>query len=256
VVLVAFATMFGWRHAFYLAGAPGLVCAALIWFLIKEPAKSADHGGDRLTLAEALKHRNMVLCTLIAILLVSYLVLTWAFMPLFLTKVRGITPGAASWLMGVLGLSATVGSFVVPAISDKFGRRPAMIIIPFLGLGIPLASMFLGGPSWMLGVVFFFGWGLNGIFPLFMATIPSETLPPRYLATATGFVMGIGEIIGGVFSPTLAGQAADMFGLSAVMWILAGLAFVAGVLGFGLIETAPGKVKKRTAEEAALMALT
>jgi predicted MFS family arabinose efflux permease len=241
VVLVAFATMFGWRHAFFLAGAPGLLCAVAIWFLIKDPQRGGDHAGDRLTLAEALKHRNMVLCALIAILLVSYLVLTWAFMPLFLTSVRGFTPKTAAWLMGVLGLSATVGSFAVPALSDVVGRRPVMIVMPFIGLSIPFASMYLGGGAWLLAPIFFFGWALTSVFPMFMATIPSETLPPRYVATATGFVMGIGEVIGGVFSPAIAGKAADLFGLQAVMWILAGLAFVAGVLGMGLYETAPGK---------------
>ena len=245
VVLVAFATTFGWRNSFLLAGLPGLIFAALIWFLVQDPeAEAGAHqSGDRLTLAEALKHRNMVICILMSICLVSYLVITWAFMPLFLTQSRGFTPEVQGWLMGVLGISATLGSFIVPAISDKVGRRPVMIIIPFIGVILPLAAMFLGGSPWALVPFFFFGWALNGIFPLFMATIPSETLPPRYTATATGIVMGLGEVIGGVLSPTLAGRAADSFGLNAPLWIILGLTVLAGLLAFGLIETAPGKVK-------------
>jgi ACS family hexuronate transporter-like MFS transporter len=245
VVLTLFAATFGWRHAFFLAGAPGLVCAALIWFFVKDPERADGEGGaaDRLTLAEAFKHRNMILCSLIAVLLVSYLVITWAFMPLFLTQVRGFDPKASGWLMGTLGLSATIGSFVVPAISDRVGRRPVMIAIPFLGLMIPFGAMYLGGSPWILAPIFFFGWALNGIFPLFMATIPSETIPARYVATAAGFVMGLGEVIGGVFSPAVAGKAADLAGLPAVMWILAALALLAGFLGMGLHETAPGKMR-------------
>jgi ACS family hexuronate transporter-like MFS transporter len=37
VVLVAFATMFSWREAFYLAALPGLLSAAMIWFMLREP---------------------------------------------------------------------------------------------------------------------------------------------------------------------------------------------------------------------------
>lgn len=253
VTLTAFALAYGWRHAFFLAGVPGLICAGLIWFLVKEPEQIASQGAHhRLTIGEALKHRNMILCALISILLVSYLVITWAFMPLFLTKVRGFTPTATGWLMGTLGLSASLGSFVVPAISDRVGRRPVMILIPFLGLMIPFGAMFLGGSAWALVPLFFFGWALNGIFPLFMATIPSETIPARYVATAVGFVMGLGEVLGGVFSPAVAGRAADLAGLPAVMWILAGLAVLAGVLGMGLHETAPGKRRSAVADAAEL----
>jgi cyanate permease len=102
---------------------------------------------------------------------------------------------------------------------------------------------------------FFFGWALNGIFPMFMATIPSETLPARYVATATGITMGLGEVIGGVLSPTIAGWANDTFHTpNATMWILAGLAVGAGILGMGLDETAPGKRKTPAPDAAELEA--
>jgi MFS family permease len=75
-----------------------------------------------------------------------------------------------------------------------------------------------------------------------MATIPSESLPPRYLASSLGLVMGLGEIIGGVSAPTLAGMASDAYGLQASMLIMGGCAVVGGVLALFLKETAPVKV--------------
>lgn len=251
LVLTALAAVVGWRSSFFLAGAPGLLFAVLIWFLVKEPEKKPQAAGDRLTMAQALKHKNMVLCVLISILLVSYLVVTWAFMPTYLTMTKGMSPRDGSFLMAALGISATVGAFVTPAISDKVGRRPVMILIPFLGLLIPFSVMYMTGTTWTFMPFFFFGWALNGIFPMFMATIPSETLPARYVATATGITMGLGEVIGGVLSPTIAGWANDHFHTpNATMWILAGLAVAAGVLGMGLDETAPGK-RKTPAPDAA-----
>jgi ACS family hexuronate transporter-like MFS transporter len=242
LILTALAVAIGWRYSFFLAGAPGLLFAVLIWFFVKEPEKKPQAAGDRLTMAQAMKHKNMVLCVLISILLVSYLVVTWAFMPTYLINTKGMSPTAGSWLMASLGISATVGAFVTPAISDKVGRRPVMILIPFLGLLIPFAVMYLTGSTWLFVPFFVIGWALNGIFPLFMATIPSETLPARYVATATGITMGLGEVIGGVFSPTIAGWANDHFHTpNGAVWILAGLAVAAGLLGMGLDETAPGK---------------
>jgi MFS family permease len=242
LILTALAMAVGWRSSFFIAGAPGLIFAILIWFFVKEPEKKPQAAGDRLTMAQALKHKNMLLCVLISVLLVSYLVVTWAFMPTYLTSTKGMTPTAGSWLMASLGISATIGAFVTPAISDKVGRRPVMIAIPFLGLLIPFSVMYLTGTPWLFLPFFFFGWALNGIFPLFMATIPSETLPARYVATATGISMGLGEVLGGVLSPTIAGWANDTFHTpNGAMWILAGLCVAAGFLGMGLDETAPGK---------------
>jgi len=64
--------------------------------------------------------------------------------------------------------------------------------------------------------------------------------------------MGLGEVVGGVCSPFLAGWASDLAGLSVVMWILAGLAAAASLLGFFLDETAPVKRKALAAEPTTL----
>lgn len=51
--------------------------------------------------------------------------------------------------------------------------------------------------------------------------------------------MGMGEVVGGVLSPVLGGWLADLHGLSAPLLLQAGCAIVVGVIGLGLIETAP-----------------
>jgi MFS transporter, ACS family, hexuronate transporter len=244
VLLVAFATAFGWHQAFFLAGVPGLIAAFLIWRFIREPTPAAAQSimtemPLHRRLSEIFAHRNMVLCALISVLLVSYLVVCWAFMPLFLTQVRGFNPATMSWLMGTLGISATVGSFVVSGISDRIGRKPVMICTSFLGVILPLGALYYGGSVWILAGIFFFGWALTGIFPLFMGTVPSETVSRTHMTTAIALVMGTGEVFGGVLSPTLAGWAADLAGLSAPLWIMLGLCVTAGLLSLGLHETAP-----------------
>ncbi len=240
VVLVAFATAYSWQHAFFLAGAPGLLAALLMFALIKTPRevavpRAAQRGAMRAVLAE----RNVVLCVLIGILLVSYLVVTWAFMPLYLTQVRNYDAQTMGWLMGALGISATLASFGIPALSDYVGRRVLTIVLALVGLILPLAALYFTGSTWGLAALFFIGWTITGTFPLFMATIPSESVSPTQVGSALGLCMGVSEILGGVLSPLLAGYAADRIGLQAPLWMLFGLALVAGILAFGLRETAP-----------------
>jgi predicted MFS family arabinose efflux permease len=244
VVLVGLAIAVGWRKAFFLAGVPGLVSAVLLWCFVRDPAERAP-AQDLEPLATRLRHsiqpRNMRLCVAISVLLVAYLVTCWAFVPLFLTKARGLPPQTMSWLMGTLGLSATIGSFVVSGISDWIGRKPVMIVISYLGVILPLGAMYYGGSPWILALLFFFGWALTGLFPLFMGTIPSETVDVRHMTTAMSLVMGSGEVFGGVLSPTVAGWAADRAGLTAPLWIMLGLSLSAGTLALGLTETAPAR---------------
>jgi ACS family hexuronate transporter-like MFS transporter len=244
VVLVAFAGLYGWRHAFFLAGIPGLATAILIWLTLREPPKPpkapASEAPKEGWLA-VLRVRNVLVCCLLAILLVSYLVVCWAFMPLYLTGVRGFSNDAMSWIMGTLGISATIGSFAISGLSDRIGRRPVMIVTPFIGVILPLAALYFTGAAWMLAAIFFLGWSLVGIFPLFMATVPSESVDPRHVATALGLCMGTGEVIGGALSPSLAGAAADAWGLAMPLWIMTGLAIVAGLVACALQESAPAK---------------
>jgi MFS transporter, ACS family, hexuronate transporter len=241
LLLVAIAASWGWRRAFFVSALPGLVSAALIWMLVKGPitSKVPRLARERLTISAALGERNIKLCAVISILLVSHAVIGWAFMPLFLTKVRAFDPTTMGWMMAALGVSASVGGFVIPAISDRLGRKPIMIIVPVISLALPLGALYFNGPHWLLAAIFFVGWSLNSLFPIVMATIPSETVDALHTATVLGLVMALGEIFGGVLGPFGAGAAADHFGLEAPMWIMLGLCIAAGLCAFGLQETAP-----------------
>jgi ACS family hexuronate transporter-like MFS transporter len=249
VLLVAFAGLYGWRHAFFLAGAPGLVTALLIWRFVKEapvvPPAATSSAREKGSLRGALAERNVVICAVMGVLLVSYLVLCWAFMPLYLTQVRGYDPDTMSWLIGTLGISATIGAFAISALSDRLGRRPLLIIMPLIAVILPLGALYYEGSVWGMVAIFFVGWGVNGIFPLFMGTVPSESVSPRHMATALGICMGTGEILGGVLAPSLAGYIADRVGLQAPLWMMLGVTVAAALLAFGLRETAPRVLARR-----------
>ena len=248
LVLVAIAEHSSWRMAFFLAGVPGLVMALLIARYVHEPQQKPPAPNDGTGAAAAmsylamLRFRNMILCVLMSIFMVSWMVLGWAFLPLFYVKVRQLSSGEMSVLMSLLGLSAAFFSFVVPGLSDRFGRRPVVMASNLLGVLVPLAALYWHGSLYLLGALIFVGWAASGTFPLFMGTIPSETIPARYVATSMGLTVGVGEILGGVSAPALAGTAADHYGLTAPLVIQAGCALIGALLALALKETAPRRV--------------
>jgi predicted MFS family arabinose efflux permease len=249
LVIVALANAFGWRVSFFLAAVPGLISAFLLWLLVREPKierAASDESPARMPIAEMLRHRNIWVCMLISVFVVAWMVLGWTFLPLFYVNERVFSTQVMSYLMAVLGISAAAGAFILPGLSDRIGRKPVMIFGALTGVLVPLAAMFWGGSLWILGVLLFIGWLANGVSPLMMATVPSETVPARYVATTAGLVQGFGEIIGAAGGAWAAGRAADAFGLSVTMWIMCACAFIAAMLAMLLQESAPIKTGRNS----------
>jgi len=83
------------------------------------------------------------------------------------------------------------------------------------------------------------------VFATAERAVHPETVPPHQLATVLGFTMGLGEIIGGVFAPWIAGSAADSYGLGVTLWILVGLSVATGGLACFVQETVPRVLRQR-----------
>lgn len=247
-VLIALAEAYGWRHAFVVSLLPGLLIAWLIWRYVRqdEPRQTAESqvklSGHRLAL---LKSRNIVLCTLISCVFLTWFVILISFTPTFLVSVRGYSAPSMGAIMSCLGAAWVVWGFVVPSISDRIGRRPTLVLFSLIAACCPIALLFAPSPM-ILGVLMVLTYTGLGCFTLFMSTIPAETVPREVMATALGMIMGVGELVGGFVAPTVAGFAADQFGLSIVMWISCGGALLAAGLSLLLKETAPTVLQRRS----------
>jgi MFS family permease len=246
IALVALATSFGWRNAFFIAGAPGLILAALGFFFIKEtPSKVVSEQKQKASIADLLKYRNVWVAILLSCCMMTWMFAQITFMPKYLIAVKHFAEADMGKTMGAFGLGSILWGAIVPALSDKFGRKPMVIIFFLLSMLMPLSVVYFGNDFSSLAPLVLLGASTMGCFPIVLATIPSETVPRQYLAQTMGFVMGIGELVGGFAAPAIAGWSADTFGLHAPFLIAAGAAFFASIIAFLLIETAPAIVNKR-----------
>lgn len=256
-VLIWMATHYGWRTAFYLSCIPGLIIAFLIWKFVQHkrgahPSAGVDPETKRPSEYMALlKNRNILLCVLISCFYISWFITLISFTPTFLMTVKKFSPETMGSIMSSLGFAWMIWGFVVSALSDKIGRKPAMIIFSILASFCPMVLLYVNSASAMLPLVFLTYTGL-GCFTLFMATIPAETVHPSQIASALGLIMGVGELFGGFVTPTIAGFAADQYGLSIVMWIASAGSVIATILTFFLKETAPSKVATQFQERHAI----
>ena len=260
IVLVRVAEAFSWREAFFIAGAPGLILAVLIWRFIREPERPAGevepaphrHAGFGAAAAAEVKiagtllrERNIWLCSLVSCFAVGSVVIGSIFMPLYLDGPRGYDPLVWANVMAVVGICPAVGGIVVTWLSDRYGRRPLLIVFAFLMALAPAALLWFEGPVEWLTALMFVSWMGLGTFPLFMGVIPAETLGRARAATAMGLVVAVGELTGGVFGPPIAGRLADGFGLAVPLYVQMGLALAAGVTAFAVAETNPRILARR-----------
>lgn len=254
IVTVWLAESFGWRFAFYATVVPGLVLALLVLKLVRDlrlrhPATVAmdvdvpdvpSSGG----VAGALRTRNVVVCLLISVFYLTWFVTTQTFTPLYLVEMKGFGAGELGFVLSGIGIAWVLWGALVPGISDRLGRKPAMIGFSVLAALSPLAIIGIDSPGLLFVTLIVTYTGL-GCFTLFMATIPAETVPRAVMATALGLIMGTGEVVGGFIAPYLAGRLSDVFDLNASMLISSAAAAVVVLLSFALKETAPIRVARR-----------
>ena len=249
VGVVRLADAFGWRTAFFVTIVPGLVITALIAkFVLERPPRAAAapkaEAAEKAPIRDVLRLRNVVLCMLIAPCYLTWFVTLITFTPKYLTDEKDWSSGTMSAVMTCLGVAWVLWGFVTPGISDRIGRRTALIGCTVLAVCCPLAVVYVQSPV-LLGALMILTYTGLGCFTLFMATIPAETVPRAALATALGVIMGVGELAGGFLGPLVAGRASDIWGLDAAMYIAAGGAVLVVALSFGLRETAPAVLRRR-----------
>lgn len=252
VLTTQIAARFGWRAAFFVTGIPGMILGLLIWKFVKEPgeAESAALHHAKPSLKDymsLLRYRNMLLCCLGAVGFMTWLFVMHVFAPLYITEVSQRSATQAGFIIGAGGLGAFLWGWIFPWISDRAGRKPTLIFVALVSATAPLTYQvpFLIAHPWLMAAAGFLVNGGQGIAPLVLVLVPTESVPAKFAATAIGLATLVGEIVGGAMAPAVAGAAANRYGLAAPLWIASAGAILVLVASLFMIETAPSKTGKR-----------
>ena len=251
---------FSWQLTFLLTSVPSFVMLFIIMKFVKEI--KVESGEDFKRSGELnqvnkgrfgalLNHRNVVLCTLIAIGGMAGYWTLMLYAPLYLTNVAGLNVQQMGFIISFMGILYIILAFLVPKLSDNMGRKPAMTLFFALAMLAPLFMFIFPGTTPAIAAYILFGSLVGALVPVYAVAVPLETVVDNLRTTAQGFVNGVGEFIGGSCMPIVVGRVADLHGLQTTMGL--GVAFLAACFGVSLLvkETNQTVIDKRKAKKEA-----
>jgi len=249
-----------WRKVFFIVSIPGILVGILILFVMKESpsvlaaiklrksgqAIKQDKVG-KVRLRDALKYRNVILSGINSVPVMGWLYVYTAFASSFLTDVHKFGMWQVGMIVSASGLGGFLGEFIMGSISDYIGRKKALIISALLCtvFGILVAMTPVGTTPLVFGAFFFmFGLFGAGMYPMYVGTLPAESVPPSIAGMAVAIPTATGETLGAALMPAIAGILSDKINLYAPMWMAAMAGIVIAVVSLFYIETAPRCVAK------------
>ncbi|MBN2242388.1 MAG: MFS transporter [Acidobacteria bacterium] len=249
-----------WRPVFYVVSIPAILVGILLAFMMREAPSVAEAirlrkegrkvekaEADRVKVWDALKYKNVLVSSINSVPVMGWLYIFTTFSSSFLFEVHGFNPWNYTVVIATAGLGGFLGESILGSVSDMIGRKKALILTALLcsGVGITIAVMAIGTSTVTFCVLFFFyGFFGGGMYPMYLSTLPAESVPPRISGTAVAIPTGIGETLGAALMPTIAGMLSDMFNLYAPMWMAALAGVFIAVLSLFYVETAPRCVEK------------
>lgn len=222
-----------WRWIFLVFALPGFALGFAVWRVLPPdrpvPVPTPATYGWRQVLAV----RNVRLLMALMLCWLTCLVTTSSLMPSYLIDHYRVTQSQMGMIMSAIGIGSTVGTLLLPAISDRVGRKPVMVLSA-IGVAASLYGLATTGGTPMqlfawLALVHFFN---NAAITLTVGPLCAESVPPTLMATATGVVIACGELFGGGIAPVVAGIIADTYGIDNILWLP--MAAMAAAIGLSL----------------------
>jgi MFS family permease len=230
-----------WHWVFGIVALPGLLIAWMLARTLRESPIDPEVSTEfKSRWWDVLRYRNIVFATLGMCALLSCLIVLSAFMPNYLTDHLQLSMSQMGLVLAGIGLGSCIGMVVIPAISDKWGRKLTMICSLLIEL---IALWILPGvgpePALLFAVLFVATFLNAGVVAITVGPLTHGSVPPRLATTATGIVVGLGEVVGGALAPAIAGVLAQHVGISVIPLIaLAAIGLGTVIIAFGIHEPA------------------
>ena len=216
------AAHYGWRTAFFVLGAVGLLFAPLLVLLVREPVRGRFDAQDTTTPGSLWDSLTFFWRSPIFILTAlacgvtsfcSYGLLNWT--PAYLGRVQGMTLSQISMFFSIaVAASMVMAAWIGALISDKAGARNPVFYALGPGVGIlvtiPFVFLFTGAQTWQGSLALV-------VMPIMLTSIylvPALTLlqnrtPARYRATVSSILLFLLNLIGLGCGPLFVGAMSD-----------------------------------------------
>jgi FSR family fosmidomycin resistance protein-like MFS transporter len=159
----------------------------------------------------------------------------YAYLPLYLTDSRGVSPEIAAFAISLVAGVGVVGAPLGGSLSDRLGRK--RVILLSLALAGPLLLAMTRAPAgiWLMLSLVAYGVVITARMPA-MESLVADEVPPRQRATVLGTYYLVGQESAGVATP-LVGRLVDLTGIHPVFTGLA--------VGFCLVSATVVAFRKR-----------
>jgi predicted MFS family arabinose efflux permease len=210
----------GWRWAFVIVGAPGVVVGLLFRLVVREPVRATVHGA-RTPFLEGF--RNLAASKTLRLLtpavglssLVAYSSMTWA--APFLMRVHGFTAQRAGvWLALGIGVGGTFGAIGSGFLVDRLALRdrrwflwlPAILtalIVPFQ------CGALMAHDGTTACLLYLFPFAFSTVYAGIAISVITQIAPSQFRATATALYLMICNIFGIGLGSWIIGITSDLF---------------------------------------------
>lgn len=247
----------GWRGMFVIGAIP-IILLPFIYFKVPEsPVWLAARERKESTALLPVLKSHWKLCIYLVLLMAAFNFFshgTQDMYPAFLKIQHGFDPKTVSIIAISYNIASIIGGVFFGVLSEKIGRKKAIIIAAALALPVIPLWAFSGG-SLMLGIgaflMQFMVQGAWGVIPTYL----NELVPANTRAVLPGFVYQLGNLIASVnatLQATIAESHGQNYGLA--MAIIAGSVAVAIIvlISFGRDTQGASLGRKISAEETSI----
>ncbi len=238
LAITQLASVMSWQMTLALTGIPTIIIGLIVAKYVPETKQeSKDSEAVKASPIEIFKYPNIFQCIFLAILTLGayFAIVTYA--PLYLIEVANVDLGTMGMIAATMGIVTICYTFIVPRSTDKFGRKPVLILVCIAcALGPILMYLFTGSFIGIGGFVLFGGLSAS-VHVFFNTIIPMEGLPNNLKTSGSAILMALSEVFGSGAVPLLTGILADDYGYASAMLFAGALFIIAFLISFTLKES-------------------
>jgi MFS family permease len=211
-----------WHWVFAVIAVPGLVLAYVLSKVMRDTHASdatvQSNHIDQVSFKDILPIKSVWVNTLVMVCMFTSAIPLAIFFPNYMTDYLHLSLESMSQMMIGLGLGSLTGTVILPALSDRWGRKPLMVV----GTLVSVVSVAWLPTVQVAGMELFFTIFLisfmnAGVIAITIGPLTHLTTPAHLVGTATGVGVGAAEMVGGAIAPAIAGAMAQHIGIEKVL---------------------------------------